>query len=311
MTSRRTFLRSTTVAAAGLTVTAGAAEATPAGHRRPTFVFVPGSHGNAQYLAPLTAELTLRGFGAVTVELPGHGAEGDFPDWYCMPQDLDAMGSAPSSIASLSVAAATERVVGAVRRAAVHGPVVLVGHSLGGTFVGTAGNAVPHLIDRAVYVSAFCLVDLPSVAAYTTAPENAGSALSDPTLVAAPLSVGALRVNWRSDDPVFVEKLRQAYLVEATPAQFRAVIGTLQPDESLLLSLQDARVDGHTWGRIPRTYVRFSGDRATMPALQDRMIREADALTPHNRFDVRTLPTSHLGMAVDPRPLADVLAALA
>jgi hypothetical protein len=28
-------------------------------------------------------------------------------------------------------------------------------------------------------------------------------------------------------------------------------------------------------------------------ALQDRMIREADALTPHNRFDVRTVRTPH------------------
>jgi alpha-beta hydrolase superfamily lysophospholipase len=227
VSSRRAFLRSTTFATAGFTAAAGVgvADASPTRHGRPTFVFVPGSHGNAQYLAPLTAELTLRGFGAVTVELPGHGAEGDFPDWYCTPQDLGAMGSAPSSIASLSVAEATKRVVGAVRRAAAHGPVVLVGHSLGGTFVGTAGNSVPHLIARAVYLSAFCVVDLPSVAAYTTSPDNAGSALDDPSLVAAPLSVGALRVNWRSDDPVFLENLRQAYLAEATPARFRAVIG--------------------------------------------------------------------------------------
>jgi hypothetical protein len=44
--------------------------------------------------------------------------------------------------------------------------------------------------------------------------------------------------------------------------------------------------------------------------MQDRMIREADALTPDNRYDVRTLESSHLLWLVRPRPAAELLAAI-
>lgn len=47
------------------------------------------------------------------------------------------------------------------------------------------------------------------------------------------------------------------------------------------------------------------------PAMQDRLIREADALTPGNRFDVHTVPGGHLRWLVHPEPAADVLAGLA
>jgi hypothetical protein len=45
--------------------------------------------------------------------------------------------------------------------------------------------------------------------------------------------------------------------------------------------------------------------------MQDRMIREADALTPDNPYDVRTLESSHLLWLVRPRPAAELLASLA
>jgi alpha-beta hydrolase superfamily lysophospholipase len=294
--------------AAASTAETGTSFATSASRRgRPTFVLVPGSHGDAEYLAPLTAELSARGFPALTVEAPGHGPEADVPAWYCAPQDTALMATAPSSIASVTLADATRRLVEVIRRVAAHGPVILVGHSLGGAIIGTAGNAVPHLIDRIVYVSAFCVVTLPNVAEYSGVPENDSSAILDPTLLAAPPTVGALRVNWRTADPAFLEKLRSAYLDDGTLAQFRAIAAGLQPDESLRFSIDNAQVKARTWGRIPRTYVQLTEDRATPVALQDRMIREADALTPHNPFEVRELAMSHLALTIRPKPLADIL----
>ncbi|MER6405253.1 hypothetical protein ABT269_17315 [Streptomyces viridosporus] len=47
------------------------------------------------------------------------------------------------------------------------------------------------------------------------------------------------------------------------------------------------------------------------PAMQDRLIREGDALTPDNPYDVRTLPGSHLKWLVDPAPAARLLGELA
>jgi hypothetical protein len=41
------------------------------------------------------------------------------------------------------------------------------------------------------------------------------------------------------------------------------------------------------------------------------MIAEADALTPNNRFDVRTVETSHAGTAAKYREVVEMLTSLA
>jgi hypothetical protein len=41
-----------------------------------------------------------------------------------------------------------------------------------------------------------------------------------------------------------------------------------------------------------------------------RGVAEADALTPHNRFEVQTLPTSHVGFLLRAREVASMLAGL-
>lgn len=87
-------------------------------------------------------------------------------------------------------------------------------------------------------------------------------------------------------------------------------INLLEPDESASIPVGDARGRADTWGRIPRTYIRFSEDRFITPALQDRMIAEADALTPDNKFDVRTVAVSHAGPMHHPE-VVDILDGLA
>ncbi len=86
------------------------------------------------------------------------------------------------------------------------------------------------------------------------------------------------------------------------------------PRESIGMPIPDIGVTGRaqatTWGRTPRTYVRLAADAGVPPAVQDRMIREADALTPDNPFDVRTLDGSHLRWLVHPEPAAELLAGL-
>jgi hypothetical protein len=64
------------------------------------------------------------------------------------------------------------------------------------------------------------------------------------------------------------------------------------------------------WGRVKRTFIRTTDDHAVPLALQDRMIRDADAATPGNRFDVRTLESSHSPFASMPGELAALLSDL-
>ncbi|MEU6476736.1 alpha/beta fold hydrolase [Streptomyces sp. NPDC047017] len=278
----------------------------------PTFVFVHGAFANSFSFAPLQAELALLGHRSVAVDLPGHGFEATFPASYQAPQDLAALAEEPGSIKGVTLADNAARVIDVLERAKRNGPTVLVGHSRGGITITAAANARPELIDRIVYVSAWCPVEL-DVSDYYTQPEMADvdARAFVATLVGNPAGLGLLRTNFRTADPVALAAFKQAFAADLTDDEFRAFLNTFQPDENLDAGTSADRAQAGSWGRIPRTYVRLTGDASVPPAVQDRMIREADALTPGNPFDVRTLEGSHLRWLVRPQPAAELLASLA
>ncbi|MFK8845197.1 hypothetical protein [Streptomyces sp. Ac-502] len=137
-------------------------------------------------------------------------------------------------------------------------------------------------------------------------PEGQESLLSEMPAVETPEELGVMRVNWRTADRRAQAAVRAAYAASYPEAAFLALLNSYEPDETAAIGRSDARCDAGTWGSVPRTYVRFSADRAIPPALQDRMIAEADALAPHHPFDVVTLDAPHVGPQ-DPGELATVL----
>jgi pimeloyl-ACP methyl ester carboxylesterase len=278
----------------------------------PTFVFVHGSNSNSFTWGPLQRELALLGHRTLAVDLPGHGLDAAFPAAHQAPQDLAALAAATSTLTGVTLADNVEHVVRIVRRAAEHGPVILVGHSRGGLTLTGAGNAIPDLIDRVVYISAWCCVDM-TVGEYLQTAENATSVLdkTGAVLVGNPAELGVLRMNWRTADPMLLAALKAAMLADGTDQEFFAFLNSLEPDENLDAGTADDRVHADTWGRIPRTYVRLTSDMSIPIALQDRFIEEADALTPDNRFEVHSIAGSHVGFLIRPREAATILAGLA
>ncbi|MGW2158261.1 alpha/beta fold hydrolase [Nonomuraea sp. NPDC001699] len=274
-----------------------------------TFVFVTGAGGVAQG----DPELTLRGHRTVGVELPGHLPAEQFSRAYQAPQDLAALATAPSPVSGVTLDDYVEATVNVVRRVAAYGPVVLVGGSLGGAAVTKAADEVPHLLDRLVYDTAFCCTRLRSPAEYLETPEAATSLAKGLVagLIGDPTALMAVRMNWRTSDPAFLAAAKEAFMAEAADGEFLALLNTLLPDESLLVSAADARGRTDAWGRVPRTYIRHTRDRMIPLALQDRMIREADAATPGNRFEVRTVDTGHAATAAEYRRISEILDALA
>lgn len=314
--TRRGLIRSAAAAAGAMAATAGsatAAHAVEAGRRErgrsgpPTFVLLHGTCASSAYWSTLIPELVLRGYRAVAVDLPGHGREANYPLAYQAPQDLAALATEPSPLAQITSQDYTDRVVEVVRRVSRNGPVVIVGHSQGGLSINWASNAVPHLIDRIVYIAAMCCVDLPSVDAYMATPE--GSTSLSPGIyqyghVGDAEALGVLRINWRSSDPQFLAAVKAALAADYTDNELRALINLQEPDETLSTFAADARGRADRWGRIPRTYVRFTKDLDLTLALQDRMIAEADRLTPRNRFDVRSVDAPHVGPMHRPEVVA-------
>ncbi|MFG3120828.1 alpha/beta hydrolase [Streptomyces sp. NPDC048201] len=279
---------------------------------QPTFVLVHGAFANSFSFAPLQAELGLLGHRSVAVDLPAHGFGATYPPAYQAPQDPEGLATTPGAIKGVTLADNTAHLIGVLRRAKANGPVVLVSHSRGGITATAAANARPDLIDRLVYVSAWCPVAL-DVGDYHAEPEMAAVDSASLTLALAgnPAELGLLRVNFRTADPEALAALKAAFLADGTEDEFRTFLNTFQPDENLDVGTSADRAQAATWGRVPKTYVRLADDASMPPALQDRLIREGDELTPDNPYDVRTLPGSHLKWLVDPAPAARLLGELA
>lgn len=278
----------------------------------PTLVFVHGTHVSSFSWVGLTQELTLRGYRTVAVDLPGHGIDGFYPRSYQAPQDLAALAKEPSPLAAYTLDDYAEHVEDVVRRARRHGPVILVGSSQGGVTLSRVGNAVPELLDRIVYMAAYCCVDLPSMAAYLATPENAGSLIHKVTAAIAgdPAELGVARVNWRTADPELLEGIRDCLAGGFTDEELTRTLNLFQPDEPAAVPMAETRVEAERWGRIPRTYVRFTEDRLIPPALQDRFIAEADRLTPDNPTEVHSVAAPHVGPFYRPE-IIEILSDLA
>ncbi|WP_043652629.1 alpha/beta fold hydrolase [Streptosporangium roseum] len=285
----------------------------PAACAAPTFVLVHGSGSSSFMWAPIQRELALLGHRSFAVDLPGHGLDAQYPVAYQAPQDLSAWANEPSTLAGVSLQDNVDMVVDVVRRVAGHGPVVLVGASLGGTTISGVGNTVPDLVDRLVYISAWSCVELANPIEYMQRPEFSASLL--PPLAALnvgdPVQLGVGRANYRTADPALLAGLKAAIMADGTDQQFHAFLNILQPDESIAVMMSDARVHAGTWGTIARTYIRLTGDRSLPIAMQDRLITEADALTPDNPYDVHTLDTTHAGFLFRAAEVAAILDGLA
>ncbi|MFJ8751271.1 alpha/beta fold hydrolase [Streptomyces sp. NPDC102441] len=276
-----------------------------------TYVLVHGTHSAGAYWLPVAQELVLRGHRVVAVDLPLHGSQAFVPESY-QRQDLEAMAIEPSPVAALGLDDYERHVTRVVRRAAANGPVVLVGHSLGGATVSRVSNAVPELLDHICYMAAFCPSPaLPTPDACTAAPENADALIPFGQIIGDPDQLGVMRLNPRTGDAEDLAALREMMCADYPDDAFRQRLGSMQTDESTMAYAGRAVGAPESWGRLPRTYLRFGKDRTIATKLQDRMITEADARTPRNPFTVHDFPAApHIG-PLDQSPVARALAGLA
>ncbi|ONK11695.1 alpha/beta hydrolase family protein [Streptomyces sp. MP131-18] len=317
---RRAWLRSAGLAGGAAVLSAGAgAGIAGAGDgaqdrgrdRRPTtFVLVHGTHSGGVFWAPFARELQLRGHRAIAVDQPYHGAGAFVPESY-QRQDLAAMATEPSPLADVTLDDFERNVTRAVRRAARHGRVVLIGHSMGGLSVSRVAEAVPELIDHIAYMASFCPSPaMPTLTDCMSSPEAASAVSPDAQMIGDLEELGVIRMNWRTGDAHDLDVFKEMICADHSDAAFRTIIGDLQTDESVRVTLDPAVGTAHRWGRIPRSYFLFGRDRMITPELQKRMIREADERTPGNPFAVHDFDASHIGPP-DPAPVVDVMDRLA
>lgn len=297
------------IGAALVGVAAGLAPHRPASAARSgqSFLLVHGAWHGAQHWNLVTEQLAARGHRVLAIDLPGYGLKAHLPQSY-MRQDLAVFASERSPVADVTLDDYVATVLENLRRLAADGKVTLVGHSMAGAVITRVGETAPELIERLIYLTAYCPVQLPHALAYNALPERAGArdgglAIGDPKVI------GAVRINPHSVDRAYLEEVRQTFYQDVPSESFLAFANSLVPDLPLRVVSTDARGTPQRWGAIPRSYIRCTEDRALPIALQDRMIREADAATPGNSFVLKTLASSHSPFASQPARLAEVLEA--
>lgn len=272
-------------------------------------LLIHGAWHSAAHWNRVVERLAAQGHSVCALDLPGAGLNAKFPSAY-LQNDVAGMATEPSPLAALQLSDYRDAVVAQIRKMSVNGKVTVVAHSLGGVTATLAGEAVPELIQRLVYVTALVPVRLKSILDYGALPENAGS-LTTSIWVADPSVVGAARINPRNGDAAYVEKGRQAFYHDIATEDYLRFAALMVPDIALNIATGDGRGTAERWGGVPRSFVRCTLDKSQPIALQDLLIADADAATPKNKFDVHTLASSHSPFASMPDALAKIIDELA
>jgi pimeloyl-ACP methyl ester carboxylesterase len=233
-------------------------------------VLVHGGWHGAWCWDKVTPLLQGSGHEVVAVDLPGHGED-----------------RTPSSEVTLESYA--DRIIEALD--ALSGPIVLVGHSLGGVAISTAAERRPEKIEKLIYV---CALLLPSgKSAIEASQEDTGSMI----LESVEMEEEQGRVN------VTQEGLREA-LYHDCPEEDLERARTLVGPQPLAPFGTPLQLTG-AFGDVRRTYVHTTRDRAVSPPFQESMYTELPC------EKVVSIDTGHLPFFAAPEELAGHLDYLA
>jgi pimeloyl-ACP methyl ester carboxylesterase len=288
----------------------------PAGHvltSKLPFVLVHGGWQGAWAYERVIPQLAGLGHTAVVRDLPAHGLNARFPVSYlARPFDSSAFATEESPVAATTLEDYVASVIQTIEEVRSHGhdKVVLVGHSMGGLAITGVAERVPQHIAHLVYVAAFMPKSGASVFDYHTAPENSDERIG-PLAKADPAIVGALRMDYRSDDPACRANGRMALCSDMSEEDYLSMSSMMTPDAPLAPLITPLVTTQEGWGSVRRHYVKCLQDEAIRPALQQRFIEEADAFVPARLTTVHEMDASHLPLLSQPGALAELLSRIA
>lgn len=152
-------------------------------------------------------------------------------------------------------------------------PVVLVAHSRGGIVASSVAERLPDRVERSIYVAAYLVPDGRTVAEYAV---QDGDAMILPNL---DRDTGS---GW---DMLRSRAFREALYADCDEDDVALCELLLTPEPAAPTFTPMALTPGR-FGRVPRSYIVLTRDRAVSPALQRRMLEETAC-------DVLELDASH------------------
>lgn len=271
------------------------------------FVLVHGGWHNHSTWDKVAPMLEAQGFAALTLDLPGAGANAIAPKSLSLrPFDPAAFAAEWSPVAGITQEERTQAVVALVREAASlgDGRVILVGHSAGGLTISAVAEQVPELLFAVVYLSGFMLPNGMQVFEMLQH-ETMSSALGPALFVGDPAATGATRINIGSDDDVYRSRLKATFYGDVSESEFALAASQLHCDEPLGAVIPSGITPGR-FGSVPRHYIRCTQDRAIPLASQDHMIATVDGAI-GGKTTIHTLESSHSPFLSQPAALSKIL----
>ena len=275
---------------------------------RTAFVLVHGGWHNRSAWGKVVPILEARGFAALTLDLPGAGANAIAPTSLGHhPFDPAAFAAEFSPMASITQEDRTQAVVALVNEAAslTGGKVILVGHSAGGMTLSAVAEQIPNRLLAIAYLAGFMVPNGMSLLAMLQH-ETMSSALAPGLFVGDPATIGATRINGGSTDPAYRSLLKAAFYADLSDADFAQAASQLHCDEPNAGALARSDITPERFGTVPRHYIRCTQDRAIPVACQDHMIATVDDVI-GGKTVIHTLDSSHSPFASQPAELAAVL----
>ena len=272
------------------------------------FVLIHGGWHNHSAWDRVTPILEANGFAALTLDLPGAGANAIAPTSLDhRPFDPAAFAAERSPVAGVTQEERTQAVVALVKRAASlgDGKVVLVGHSAGGMTISAVAEQVPNLLLAVVYLAGFMVPNgMPLLAMLQH--DSMSSALAPQLFVGDPMAIGATRIHAGSTDEAYRSLLKAAFYDDVSASDFAHAASQLHCDESNAGALAPSEITPERFGTVQRHYIRCTQDRAIPLTGQDHMIATVDSAI-GGKTTTHTLESSHSPFLSQPANLSKIL----
>lgn len=232
-----------------------------------TFILVHGAWHGAWCWEKIVPLLEKSGHKVIAIDLPGHGSD-------------------MTPFKEISLKLYTQKIVSSIHQQ--KGPVILVGHSLGGMIITSAAEHVPDKISKLVYLTAYVPLNM---SLCRLAIRDKGSSVKHS------IELKGFRVGIKE------ASAKEVFYHDCSEEDIRRAKELLRT-EPILPVLKKVRTTDKGFGSVEKIYIKAAKDRAISLQMQEQMCNS----TLFN--EIYEMDTSHSPFYSAPEELSEILSGL-